>query len=181
MSLSEPASREEIHCRQLTVRGYRRAAGLYDVEGHLTDATPFRYEMLEKTLEPGEPVHDMWLRLTIDRDLLVHAAEAWTASGPYGTCALVNPNFAVLAGLGIAAGWNRAVKERLGGPRGCTHLVEMLGQMATAAMQAIWTERNLGSDRPDRPDPKLLNSCYTYSEDSPMVKREWPELYTGRD
>lgn len=176
MSLSEPVQRELSHTRQLEIKGYRRADGLWDIEGHLTDTKPFDYDGIERPLRAGEPIHEMWLRLTIDLDLLVHRAEAWTAHGPYGMCGETNPNFAALAGLRIGPGWNRRAKERVGGVRGCTHIVEMLGQMATTAMQTVWEAR---SERRQEPPAGLVNSCHAYRSDSPLVKRLFPEHYTG--
>ena len=32
--------------------------------------------------QPGQPVHHMWLRLTIDLDLKIHDVEAVTDTGP---------------------------------------------------------------------------------------------------
>lgn len=178
--LSRAVKREELHTRCLEVRGYRRDDGLYDIEGHLTDSKPFAYDMREKVLAPGEPVHDMWVRLTVDDDFVVRRAEAWTAKGPYSICQEVNPGFASLAGLKIAPGWNRKVHERIGGARGCTHLVEMLGQLATTAFQTLWAAQASKAGRsPSRPSPELINTCHTYRSDSPVVGRELPERYTG--
>jgi hypothetical protein len=177
LPLSPPAAREEIHTRRLVIKGYRREDGLYDVEGNLTDAKPFSYELVDKHLEPGEPVHGMWIRLTVDRDFVVRDAEAWTEHGPYRTCAAVEPNYKALVGLKIGPGWNRRTKERLGGVRGCTHMTEMLGQMATAAMQAMWSELDRRKlDEIDAPKPGLIDSCHSYRRDGEMVRRLWPDL-----
>jgi len=164
--------REEIHCRRLEIHGYRRADGLFDIEGRLTDAKPFPYELLEKSLAAGEPIHDMRLRLTVDLDLTVRQVEAWTASGPYTACGDAHGSFAALVGLRIGPGWNRRTKELLGGARGCTHMVEMLGQMATTAMQTVWSIRQ-GDGRPDRAQ---VDGCYAYAADGALVASQWPEL-----
>ena len=37
MPLSAPAARERLHTRQIECHGYRRADGLFDIEGHSTD------------------------------------------------------------------------------------------------------------------------------------------------
>lgn len=177
MSLSPPAAREEIHTRRLVIKGYRRADGLYDIEAQLVDCKPFAYDLLEKRLAPDEPIHGMWLRLTVDRDLVVRDAEAWTEHGPYRTCAAAAANYKALVGLKIGPGWNRRTKERLGGPRGCTHMTEMLGQMATAAIQAIWPDLHRRKpDEIDAPRPELIDSCHTYRRDGELARRLWPEL-----
>ena len=177
MSLSKPVERQEVHCRRLVVRGYRRADGLFDIEGNLEDSKPYPYALIEKDLAPGQPIHGMWLRLTVDRALLVHAAEAWTEHGPYRTCAEVEPNYAALAGLTIGAGWNRNAKARMGRVAGCTHMTEMLAQMAITALQTVWSDRNRAREgaREGDPAPEMIDTCHTYRADGPMVRRLWPE------
>jgi hypothetical protein len=41
MPLSPPVSREELHTRAITLHGYRRDDGLFDIEAHLIDTKPF--------------------------------------------------------------------------------------------------------------------------------------------
>jgi hypothetical protein len=103
----------------------------------------------------------------------------------------VAPNFEALAGLRIGPGWNRMVRERVGHGRGCTHLVEMLAQMATTAMQAVWTEKTPmgetkedGEDRqtpPRRLPAGMLNTCYTYNSDSKFVREYFPDDYQAAE
>ena len=120
MSLSPPASRDPIHHRRIDCRGYRRADGLWDIEGHLTDTKTYPFvKSFRGELEPGEPVHDMWLRLTLDDELTVVAAQAATVAGPFAICPAITPGFAKLEGLRIGPGWRRAVQARLGGVHGC--------------------------------------------------------------
>ena len=59
--------REPIHTRAIECRSFRRSDGLWDIEGHLTDvkAYPFSNEFRGE-IKPGEPLHDMWIRLTVD-------------------------------------------------------------------------------------------------------------------
>jgi len=178
--LSPPVAREEIHTRRIVIKGYRRADGLFDVEGNLEDAKPFAWSIVDKDLAAGQPVHGMWIRLTLDRDFTVRDAEAWTEHGPYRTCAHVEPNYKALVGLKIGPGWNRRTKERMAGVLGCTHMTEMLAQMGTGALQAMWQAldpRKL--DEMEAPRPGLIDSCNTYRSDGEMVRRIWPDRYTG--
>lgn len=189
MPLSPAVERELVHDRTVVCRGWRRRDGLWDIEGHLVDTKTYGFpNEYRGFVEAGQPIHDMWLRLTIDRDLTVVAAEAVTDSGPFPICPDIAPNFQRLVGLSIAGGWRRAVRERLGGADGCTHLVELLGPMATTAYQTIFGERSrerreaeargepIPADNPDS-KPRLLNSCHAFAETSPVVAKIWPRWY----
>jgi hypothetical protein len=68
------------------------------------------------------------------------------------------------------------VKRRLGGGLGCTHVRELLGPVATTALQAVAAARTdrLTALRPDGV-PKKIDSCFAYAADGDLVKRRWPE------
>ncbi|MGY2488535.1 DUF2889 domain-containing protein [Cupriavidus sp. CP313] len=74
------------------------------------------------------------------------------------------------------------VKARLGGVHGCTHLTELIGVLATTAMQTIFallrTERGgrLSADEQGpMPMPTLVNSCHTHRIDGEAIRVLWPE------
>ncbi|MDP6344252.1 MAG: DUF2889 domain-containing protein [Alphaproteobacteria bacterium] len=186
MPLSPAAEREQIHTRTIDITAYRRSDGLVDIEGHIVDVKPFSHHLLDSHRAAGEPVHDLWLRLSINQEMVVQTAEAKLDVGAHGICHLVAPNFADLAGARIGRGWNRVVRERVGHGRGCTHLVEMLAQMATAAMQAMWSVREPEGETERRPEdrrlpPALVNSCYTYVSDSEFVREYFPHDYRAAE
>ena len=118
------------------------------LEGRITDHKLADYDMLDSKRTAAQPMHDMWLRLTIDTELVVRGAEAVMDAGAHAPCELVTPNYDRLVGLKMGPGWNRAVRERLGGVMGCTHLNEMLAQMATTAMQSLFEAMGSVADRP---------------------------------
>ena len=65
--LSTPETRSLLHKRSVDCYGYLRDDGLYDIEGHLIDVKTYTVEELDRgPIPPGEPIHEMWLRLTID-------------------------------------------------------------------------------------------------------------------
>lgn len=187
MPLSAPQPREHIHTRAVTCCGYRRADGLWDIEGHLRDTKTYPFSSLDRgTVAPGEPVHDMWLRLTVDDRLIVQAVEAVTEHGPFSICGNITPNYQRLVGLSISHGWTRKTRELLGGIQGCTHLLELLGPIATTAFQTVypWLQRQKQlagepTDGDDGEPPVLLNSCHAFASNSPVVERRWPQFYTG--
>lgn len=199
MPLSDPQPREKLHTRTITITGYRRDDGLYDIEAHLTDAKASGFPNAYRGfVEPGEPLHGMWMRMTVDDRLRIVACEAASDQTPYAICALAAPSFARLAGLQIKPGFLRDAAARIGGVTGCTHLRELLQQMGTTAHQTVFSAR---ADReaeafraetgtgltPDEVDArvtakfggagKIVNTCIAYDEAGEIVQRRWPGLY----
>ncbi|MCC7487668.1 MAG: DUF2889 domain-containing protein [Burkholderiales bacterium] len=182
MPLASPAPRRPMHTRAIECRGYEREDGLWDIEAHLTDTKTYVHLRREggRERQAGEPIHDMWLRVTIDLDMKIHAVEAVTDSGPYARCGDITPGFGALVGLTIGVGWRRGIAERVGGVKGCTHLVELLGPLGTTAFQATGRARQeRAAGKPVTRKPYQLNSCHVYQDDSPAVLERWPDFYTG--
>ena len=183
MPLSAPVSRQPMHNRAIECRGYQREDGLWDIEGHLVDTKTYPTSARDtgRARQPGEPVHDMWLRLTVDLDMKIHDAEAVTDAGPYSPCGDITPNFKALKGVTIGAGWRKKTLEILGGIKGCAHLVELLGPLGTTAFQATGRareKRNAG--KPVTKKPYQLGACHMYAETSAAVKERWPQYYRGK-
>src|ERR1700734_2793441 len=202
MPLSQPADRERLHTRSIEINGYHRADGLYDIEAHLTDSKSFGQTNYDRGhIEPGEPIHDMRLRLTLDEQMHIKAVEAVSDKTPYAMCPTAAPNFTRLIGMRIKAGFLRDANHAVGGTVGCTHLRELLQQMATTAYQTInpakarreMAAQGAADDKPgsDAFDKritekwgggnKILNTCLAYDERGPLVKRRWPDLDKGSD
>jgi hypothetical protein len=199
MPLSTPVEREPMHRRAITLNGYQRADGLLDVEAHLVDTKPYAFGNVDRgTVQPGEPLHEMWVRMTVNDDLEIVGCDAVTEYGPFLSCHGGAASMSDLVGLKIKAGFLKAANARLGGVHGCTHLREMLQQMATVALQTMWpvrTRREADALRAAREagqlaegeasnedgSARLLNTCHAYASDGAVVQRRWPHLYTGTD
>lgn len=181
MPLSKSAPRKQIHARDVQCRGYQRDDGLWDIEGCLIDTKSYTFHNFERGHVPsGEPVHHMWIRLTIDDDFVVRDAEAVTEAGPFSICGDVTPKFRALKGLKIAAGWRKAVLERMGGVHGCTHLTDLLtGPLAVTAYQTLFPVRERRQRENPEQKPANLDSCHALASTSPVVKRRWPQFHTG--
>jgi hypothetical protein len=176
--------REEIHHRQIDLRFYKRSDGLYEVEGRLLDTKtqPFRRQLADADTPPGTPLHDIVVRMVIDDSMLVHDVQASMPATPFAVCTGATETLAPLCGLSIGAGWNKRVRDLLGGAASCTHIVELLGPMATTAFQGLAPQRlarmNMqcnGSERAGK-----VNSCYAYSDQREVVARLWPHLSRPR-
>src|SRR6185312_4094449 len=102
MPLSPAAPREPLHQRDITLRGFRRTDGLYEVEAHLVDTKSYAFETHDRgKITPGTALHEMWARLTVDDTMLILSAEAVTEAGPHDICPRGAATFGRLAGLRV--------------------------------------------------------------------------------
>ena len=184
MPLSEPVARELLHQRAIMLHGYRRQDGLFDVEARLTDTKSYGFKNDDRGwVEPGEPLHGMAMRWTVDVEMNILAVDAVTEHGPYTVCGDAAPYFERLVGLSIKSGFLRAANQRIGGVHGCTHLRELLQQMATVVFQTTYATRMKKPERAtaENSRPGQIDTCHAYRADGPVVKRYWPHVYTGQD
>ena len=197
MPLSPPIGRQHLHTRRVVCQGFFRDDGLWDIEGRITDEKSYEHaNEWRGPLKPGDFVHDMSIRLTLDHKFTIVDVEAVTDKSPYSVCGNVAPDFKKLIGLRIGGGFHRAVRERLGGVHGCTHIVELLGPVATTAFQTVSSGKARELNRahrakqgevpkpaPSAPKaarkPYVVDTCHAWAADGEVVKRWAPQFYTG--
>ncbi|MGY4257853.1 hypothetical protein ACVI1L_004921 [Bradyrhizobium sp. USDA 4516] len=177
MPLPAPVEREFLHRRTIEACGYRRCDQLWDIEARLIDSkanmyrNPWRGEV-----PPGEPMHDMWLRLTVDSSFRIHALALASDKNPYPACSEAVSAFAPLVGLKIEPGWKKQFREQLGGVASCVHLTELLGAIASAAFQTILPVLYDEGAFSTQPRPGLIDSCVAYRRNGEVVRQLWPNL-----
>ena len=176
MPLSAPVPRKASHIRRVTYQGYEREDGLWDMEAELHDSKAhdmpsFRHQGVRLA---GDPIHHMWLRVTIDRQLVVHAIEAAMDAHPLQDCPQARPALQGMVGACMARGWRQAIAQHMGGVASCTHLRELLFNMATAAFQTL--PAAFGGGDPDTP-PRHLGQCTGWDFDGNGVKEYFPQFY----
>ena len=181
MPLSEPTPREPLHTRTIECAGYRRADGLWDFDGRLVDVKEYDFTgRLRGAVKRGEPVHDMSIRLTLDDDFVVRGIEAVTDAAPFACCPEVAPNLASVKGMRVDQGWSLSLRKRLRGVKGCTHLSELLGRMGTVCYQTMLPLRR-GRDATEAGPPRLLDTCYAWRADGPLIRDRYPDHYREAD
>ena len=119
-------------------------------------------------------VHAMTLDVTVDRrSFIVTDANAEMTRTPHMECTAIEPAFRNLIGLSVTRGFNRAVQERLGRQRGCTHLEFLARAIGPAVIQtmASASSRRAGAAGISRTvkedsDSWLTNTCHLWAEDS---------------
>jgi hypothetical protein len=116
MPLSPPVGRQHLHTRRVTCQGFFREDGLWDIEGRITDEKSYEHaNEWRGPLKPGDFVHDMSIRLTLNDRFTIVDVDAVTDKSPYRICGDVTPDFKKLIGLRVGGGFHREVRARLGG------------------------------------------------------------------
>lgn len=180
MPLPPPdCSRQPLHTRSIRVQSYARDDGNWDLEAELIDVKAYDFPKRDgKMFKAGRPIHHMHLRITINDDFTIVAAQAVYDAAPYdGHCMSIESAYADLVGMNLLKGFRQQVKERFGRVAGCTHMTELSQVLPTAAVQTMANRRRQEHD-PDR-RPFQLDGCHALSTDGPIVLEQYPKWYTG--
>ncbi|MGB1847988.1 MAG: DUF2889 domain-containing protein [Pseudohongiellaceae bacterium] len=185
MPFPDASPRKHVHTRAIDYRGYEREDGLWDIEAHMTDTKTYEFSNKWRgTVPVGEPMHEMLLRVTIDDSFVIQDIFAATEHSPFEMCPAIAPNYKKLIGIKMGPGWRKAIRMKVGGTEGCTHLTELLFPMATVAMQTIWpirSKRKQESDteekQPQGKRPVVLDTCHAWASDSPVVRENAPKYF----
>lgn len=187
--LPSPVSRRPIHTRNIRFEGFLRDDGLWDIDCELSDTKAEPIHMRERgLLPPGEPVHLLRVRLTLDDDFTIRAVQTASAKVPFQECHVATAGpMQKLVGLRMGPGWRKTLNGAIGGVAGCTHMRELVFNAATAAFQMIphYRETERGSDAAPSggsgKPPFYMGQCMTWAFDGPVVKRNAPQFYRERE
>ncbi len=187
MPLPTPSSPRTLrHTRRLVAQAFQREDGWWDIDCVLTDAKTRAVPIATGMLEPNQNIHELWLRVTIDKYLNVVDAASSSDAVPYpGVCNTISPAYQVLKGLNLFKGFRNAVRERLSGTAGCSHLTELCNFLPTAAIQAfagdVWNtlegEKNAAGELQR---PFQLDKCHALAVDGQAVKTFYPRWYAPK-
>jgi len=169
--------RRLIHRRKVECQGFLRADGLWDIEGRLNDSKTHPVTLAEgRTVAAGQTYHGMFMRLTLDDDLVVREVHVAMPDVPTSQCRGAMPGYEKLLGERIGTGFSRRIKALFGGVGGCVHLTELLLPMATTAFQTIPMARAMVAPRTAadaeayrNATGRLINTCHALREDSPVA------------
>ena len=171
------ASRLLRHRRQIDVQVFARDDGLWEVDARLTDVKTRDAHLAGGVRPAGTPIHDMLLRLVVDHSLTIVESGAESLQVPYpGVCDAHGDAYGRLAGLNLLQGFRQALRERVGGVLGCTHLTELAQVLPTAVVQAFAGEvidtRGHGDERPFQ-----IDRCHALRSDGPAVREHYPRWF----
>lgn len=172
-----------MHTRTTRFQGFLREDGLWDIEAEMTDVKPFDVGLYrEKPLPAGQPVHHLSIRLTVNGEFVVQAVAVAMDAAPFGECQAASAPMQGVVGATLGAGWRQAINSALGGVQGCTHLRELLFNMATVAFQTIPSgkaylrrEARIAEVASDQP-PFHVGGCITWDANGPVVAKHYPQF-----
>jgi hypothetical protein len=164
-----------MHTRRVEYRGFQREDGLWDIEGELLDTKPHAMVIEgEGEWAPNEPIHHMHLRVTVDDAFVIQAVEVAMDAHPHEPCPRTMEPMQRLVGETLGRGWRKTIERHLGGIQGCTHLRELLFNLATAAFQS----RTASFDSsPDGRPPMHLGQCLAWDFNGPVVEKVYPMFF----
>ncbi|MBC7602901.1 MAG: DUF2889 domain-containing protein [Ramlibacter sp.] len=183
MPLPTAQPRTHLHTRAVTYRGFYRDDGMWDIEAEMTDTKAYALERSERGLmPPGTPIHGMSIRVTVDDSFTIREIASSSDHTPFDECQQGIDPMQKMVGTVMGPGWRQAIEKNLGGIRGCTHLRELLFNMATAAYQTIPAYQHrlrrkagLSELEGDKP-PYHLGKCIAWDFDGPVVERHYPRF-----
>ncbi len=155
-----------VHRRTIEFEAFDEGDSL-SVTGRLRDERPWA-----AGTDRVEHVHDMDLELTVrKKDLTITRAVATMGRFPHAECPAITGAFDGLVGLNISRGYTRAVTERFGGARGCTHLEQLARTVGPVVIQAMTSCRardrdwqHLDAAPSARPTLFPRNTCHIWAE-----------------
>ena len=179
-------ARKLLHTRTVKCEGFEREDGLWEIDAWMTDIKSYSFPNRDRGQVPvGEPLHGMGFRITYDDRMTIIDAVAVTDFSPFRICPDITPTFKYLVGMRMTPGFTRMVKEKFGSVRGCVHLVELLGPIATTAFQTIAGKRFAKMSESLRSEikikPPLIDTCHAWDATGEIVEREFPQFYTGAE
>jgi hypothetical protein len=180
-------TRRHVHTRSISANVFARDDGLWDVEAEIVDTKSRDFMLASGMRTAGSAIHRMRLRIAIDTQFNIVEVEAHSLDHPYpGYCSEIEPAYQKLVGLNLLKNFKRAVRERLGGIAGCTHMTELTDVLPTAAVQAFAGEviRNrdaadeeASGDAANQQKPFQLDRCHALRSDGPAVAEFYPRWY----
>ena len=188
-TLPAPVPRRPVHTRRISFDGFLRDDGLWDIDCILSDTKADPIQMRERgLLRPGDPVHLLSVRLTVDDGFTIRAVQTAATAAPFEECQMpADAPMQKLVGLTMGPGWRKAIDGAIGGVGGCTHLRELVFNAATAAFQMIPHYRatqggkkdDVAGANGDKP-PFYMGQCMTWDFEGPVVQRLAPQFYRGK-
>ena len=176
MPLSPQSTQRALkHTRAIQIKAFARDDGLWDIDAHRTDI-----KTRDTTLDSGirsarQPVHDLWVRITLGTALNIIDAEAATNAVPYPNyCNSIDPGHKKLVGVNLLKSFHHGVNQRISGINGI-HITELAAVLPTATIQAfagyVLDTRDGVSTHEQSYKPFQLDRCHASRTDGEAVAK----------
>lgn len=169
-----------VHQRRLEFSTYALAddRDRIIVEGRLKDDRFVPRHHLDGNISPPGKVHRICVRLLLGGwPLSILDAEAQMEVVPHEQCPSAEDTVKKVVGLTITHGYGDKVIERIGGLKGCAHMVQLIIAMGNASLHGYWSHR-LRNHRPLpgslKEIPELdyvIGSCLLWNEGGPLIQK----------
>ncbi len=175
-------SRQLSHSRNVKAEAFKRSDGFWEIDIQLFDVKTKIAKLASGIRNPGDAIHDLWLRIVIDISFNIHDVESSFDAVPYqGYCGQIKLSYKKLIGLNLLKNFRRNVRERLSGLDGCTHLTELSGFLPTVAVQAFAGEvlptQGTVKDFKEEKIPFQLDKCHALNRSGNAVKKYYPKWF----
>lgn len=180
MSLPPAAPARQLkHRRTIELQVFARDDGLWEVDATLVDAKTRDLNMVDGPRPAGTPVHDMLLRIVVNRQFDIVAAGSQTRWMPYtGHCNEHGDAYERLVGLNLMHNFRAELRHRVGGVLGCTHITELAQSLPTAVVQAFAGEvLDTRGQAEGAAKPFQLDRCHALRSDGEVVRKHYPRWY----
>lgn len=110
----------------------------YGLEAYIIHVKSNDLTLARGNLPAWQPLHSLWLSLTLDQQHIIVEVVVDSEATPYpGHCNTNAPAYNQLVGLNILKIFRVALKARINGALGCTHLTESAQILPTVALRAF--------------------------------------------
>ncbi|MCZ4064562.1 DUF2889 domain-containing protein [Oxalobacter aliiformigenes] len=180
MSLPLPTTARVLkHTRTIQVQFFYRNDGLWDIDAHFTDVKTHDLLLTSVVIPAKRPVHNLWLRLTINAQGTVVDAYVAFDDVPFeGYCERIHSRYRQLIGLNVLHHFRHGLHERFKDVNGCTHMNELAEAIPSVAMQVfVFGEeeaRAKAAFQKAEDRPFHLDQCHCMDTAGPAVKRFYP-------
>ncbi len=171
-----------LHNREYRVQSYHLASDRILIQGAVRDQKPPGIYIPDDT-EPLT-IHHMIVTIEVGLPSMeILSASTEFRTFPNDTCPAIIEHYDNLVGLSLRRGFTHQVRERFGGPRGCSHTTALIQAMAPVAMQSIRSHEAVEAMADGRPHPlierppdgdgarRLANTCHVWREDGERIRQ----------
>lgn len=172
---------KKIQTRSIEVNTYEQDNQKLIIEGDLKDRHLNPYRLATGEQKPAGIVHHFSIRLLLDiPSFMIEEIDVQMLNVPHRECLAMAESLAPIKGLPITGGFALKLRELAGNVKGCSHLTALLTSMVSAAFQGLaahYLQKPSGLKFvADEMIHFLLNSCWAWREDSPIIndyKKQW--------